>query len=122
MGKPSSNGISDLGLCCDEFDSPNDFRSIIDAFWWSFVTMTTVGFGDVYPRTWLGKVVGTFSMLSGILIIALPVAIVGRKFQEIYESYAGEEKSTAGYGVTALLKEKKVQVENIPVQQSPVYG
>merc|ERR1711881_312433 len=115
-------GTSSYGLCCDEFDSPRDFRSIIDTFWWSFVTMTTVGFGDVYPRTWLGKVVGIFSMLSGILIIALPVAIVGRKFQEVYESYAGEDKSTAGPGVTAMLKAKAIQVEHLPVPKGPMYA
>lgn len=120
--KPSSNGISDLGLCCDEFDSPNDFRSIIDAFWWSFVTMTTVGFGDVYPRTWLGKIVGTFSMLSGILIIALPVAIVGRKFQEIYESYSEEEKSNVKWGVASMLKKRNVQIDEIPLPTTPMCG
>lgn len=119
----NNDGTSSYGLCCDEHDSPRDFRSIIDTFWWSFVTMTTVGFGDVYPRTWLGKVVGTFSMLSGILIIALPVAIVGRNFQEVYESYAAaEDKSTGGPGVTAMLKAKAIQVETIPVPTGPMYA
>jgi len=116
------DGMSSYGLCCDEYDSPKDFSSIIDTFWWSFVTMTTVGFGDEYPRTWLGKVVGTFSMLSGILIIALPVAIVGRKFQEIYEQYAGEEKTNAGHGVAAMLKARNIQVENLPLPRSAMYG
>lgn len=75
------------GLCCDEYDSPLDFPSIIEAFWWCIVTMTTVGFGEVYPRTWLGKLVGTITMLSGILLIALPIAIIGRKFQEVYDDH-----------------------------------
>lgn len=72
------------GLCCDEHDSPLDFPSIIAAFWWCIVTMTTVGFGDIYPRTWQGKVIGSVTTLSGILFIALPIAIVGQKFQEVY--------------------------------------
>lgn len=84
----SSDGWSqDYGLCCDEHDSPNDFPSIIEGFWWSIVTMTTVGFGDVYPRTGAGKIVGIFTMLAGLLLISLPVAIVGRKFQEVYEEH-----------------------------------
>merc|ERR1719440_2238732 len=74
------------GLCCDEHGSPLDFPSIVEAFWWSTVTMTTVGFGEVYPRTELGRIIATATMLSGILLIALPVAIIGRKFQEVYES------------------------------------
>eukprot|EP00420_Gonyaulax_spinifera_P004395 CAMPEP_0197936730 /NCGR_PEP_ID=MMETSP1439-20131203/115420_1 /TAXON_ID=66791 /ORGANISM="Gonyaulax spinifera, Strain CCMP409" /LENGTH=182 /DNA_ID=CAMNT_0043559717 /DNA_START=49 /DNA_END=595 /DNA_ORIENTATION=- len=49
--------------------------------------MTTVGFGDVGPKTDLGRVVGTVTMLSGILLIALPIAIIGRKFQEAYEDF-----------------------------------
>jgi len=117
-------GVSSYGLCCDENDSPNDFCSIIDAFWWAFATMTTVGFGDVYPRTWAGKLVGSVAMLSGILIISLPVAIVGRKFQEIYESYSGQEKSasSAGTGVTAMLKAKGIVVDHIPLPNAPMYG
>jgi len=73
-------------LCCDEYSAPNDFPSIVSTFWWSIVTMTTVGFGDVYPRTWQGRIVGACSMLCGILLIALPVAIVGSKFQEAYNN------------------------------------
>merc|ERR550514_2111015 len=87
----SNDGFSlEYGLCCDENGSPADFPSIIHACWWSVVTMTTVGFGDIYPRTWQGRLVGTGAMLMGILIIALPVAIVGRKFQEVYDNYVAE--------------------------------
>jgi len=124
--KNINQGLSPTyGLCCDENDAPLDFPSIIAAFWWSFVTMTTVGFGDVYPRTWLGKVVGTFSMLSGILIIALPVAIVGRKFQEIYDSYAQDEKNAKknqGDGISAILRAKNVSLENVPIEHTPLFG
>lgn len=74
-------------LCCDEHDAPLDFPSIIEAFWWSIVTMTTVGYGEIYPKTTFGKIVGIVTMLSGILLIALPVAIIGRKFQEAYDAY-----------------------------------
>jgi len=88
------------GLCCDEYGSPFDFPSIIEAFWWSAVTMTTVGFGDSYPRTELGRLVATATMLSGILLIALPVAIIGRKFQEVYE--LKEYRDAMGEGSTSI--------------------
>jgi len=81
------SGMSDYGLCCNDNDAPLDYPNIIAAFWWSIVTIMTVGFGDLYPRTILGRVVGTLTMLAGILLIALPIAIIGRKFQEAYQEH-----------------------------------
>merc|ERR1719424_900212 len=54
-----------FGLCCTEESSPNDFPSVVAAFWWSLVTMTSVGYGEVYPRTTLGKCVGFFRHARG---------------------------------------------------------
>jgi len=85
---------SQYALCCDKHDAPLDFPNIIEAFWWSIVTMTTVGFGDVSPKTGLGRMVGTVTMLSGILLIALPIAIIGRKFQEAYDAHMQERGFT----------------------------
>jgi hypothetical protein len=80
-----------FGLCCTKESTPKDFPSIISAFWWSLVTMTSVGYGEVYPRTTLGKCVGFVAMLVGMVLIALPVAIVGQKFQDVYENHDLED-------------------------------
>eukprot|EP00397_Hematodinium_sp_SG-2012_P033255 GEMP01035507.1.p1 GENE.GEMP01035507.1~~GEMP01035507.1.p1 ORF type:complete len:522 (+),score=72.46 GEMP01035507.1:153-1718(+) len=85
-------GWSQDGLCCDKYNSPLNFRSIAVAFWWCIVTMTTVGYGDIVPRTPQGKVVAAFAMVLGILLIALSVAIVGMKFQEVYEETQMESR------------------------------
>merc|ERR1719253_927907 len=91
------------GLCCDDHGSPLDFPSIVEAFWWATVTMTTVGFGEVYPRTELGRIVATATMLSGILLIALPVAIIGRRFQEVYEAHnEGQLEDSFGDGSASI--------------------
>jgi len=74
-------------LCCDKHGSAERFDSITTAFWWSLVTMTTVGYGDRTPKTPLGKIVACMAMLSGIVLISLPVAIVGTKFQQAYEDF-----------------------------------
>jgi hypothetical protein len=80
-------------LCCDENSLPSDFAAISDACWLAIVTMTTVGYGDKYPKSRLGQLVGVTCMLSGVLIIALPTAIVGQKFQEVYRAL--EKKANA---------------------------
>lgn len=85
-------GISPTyGLCCTDESAPEDFPSIVAASWWSMVTMTSVGYGEVVPRTTQGKCVGFVAMLVGMVLIALPVAIVGQKFQDVYESHDLEE-------------------------------
>lgn len=85
-------------LCCNRRGSALDFESIPMTFWWSVVTMTTVGYGDRVPRTVPGRIVAMLTMLSGILLISLPVAIVGSKFQHAYEEYLDQRESerTAG--------------------------
>ena len=62
---------------------PDAFGSIPDAIWWAMATVTTVGYGDVVPKTALGRIIGGFTMISGILMIALPVAIIGSSFAEV---------------------------------------
>ncbi|KAL5264485.1 hypothetical protein ACHWQZ_G005541 [Mnemiopsis leidyi] len=61
-------------------DDPNNFSSIPAACWWAVATITTVGYGDMYPRTWLGKIFGCFCVFSGILVIAFQVPIIVAKF------------------------------------------
>lgn len=68
----------------DANPDPAQFASIPASFWWAIVTMTTVGYGGVVPVSTPGKLIAAFTMLFGILLIALPMAIVGNKFQEVY--------------------------------------
>ncbi len=65
-----------------------NIHSLWDAVWWTVVTMTTVGYGDVVPTTALGRVVGMFVMLSGISVISLLTATISSIFvaQRIRES------------------------------------
>ena len=48
-----------------------------DAFWWAIVTVTTVGYGDVYPVTNGGRIIGSFLMISGIAILGVLISTLG---------------------------------------------
>lgn len=52
------------------------FRSIPSSIYWAIVTITTVGFGDIVPVTYLGKLISSIIMLAGYAIIAVPTGIV----------------------------------------------
>lgn len=65
------------------------FRSIPDTFWYSLVTMTTVGYGEVVPHTTIGKIIGSMCAVCGVLTLALPVPVIVSNFQFFYERDAG---------------------------------
>jgi voltage-gated potassium channel len=61
---------------------PNAFRSIPAALWWGVATLTTIGYGDIYPVTVLGKVLSAFISILGIGVFALPSGIFVSGFVE----------------------------------------
>jgi len=63
-------------------EQPEAFGNISKSMWWSIVTLTSVGYGDVIPSTPAGKVLGGFIMFLGIGLVALPAAILAGKFAD----------------------------------------
>ncbi len=59
---------------------PEAFSSIPAAMWWSIATLTTVGYGDIYPVTGLGKLLASVIAIFGISMFALPTGILGAAF------------------------------------------
>ena len=61
---------------------PDKFGSVPRAMWWSVITLTTIGYGDVYPITVLGKVFAALVAVAGIGLIAMPTGILASAFSE----------------------------------------
>jgi voltage-gated potassium channel len=76
---------------------PQQFGSVTRALWWAVVTLTTVGYGDVYPDTVLGRVAAALVALAGIGIVAMPTGILASSFaEEFRERYEKQKALKAG--------------------------
>ena len=79
------------------------YTSIPESMWWAIQTMTSVGYGDLFPTTLMGKLIGSCCGVSGILVMALPIPIVVENFGAYYM----EQKKRAG------LAAKRIEVEEV---------
>lgn len=61
---------------------PDSFENFFDAVYWATVSLTTVGYGDIYPITTLGRIVTMLSSVFGIAIVALPAGIITAGYME----------------------------------------
>ncbi|MFB0612413.1 potassium channel family protein [Aurantiacibacter poecillastricola] len=66
---------------------PEAFGSIPRAMWWSIITLTTVGYGDVSPITPLGKILAAMVALSGIGLVAMPTGIIAAAFSDAMQRH-----------------------------------
>ena len=86
------------------------FNSIPASFWWVLVTATTVGYGDMYPTSFEGKMIATLTMMVGVLALALPVSVIGANFADIYGK---KQKQTLQAEQKMLVQMWKGQIGNV---------
>jgi voltage-gated potassium channel len=76
--------IASIGIYyCENASQPEHFSSFFQSLWWSIVTLTTVGYGDVYPVTLLGKIFASLVMFVGIGVVAVPSGLIASALTRI---------------------------------------
>lgn len=81
------------------------FSSIPDAFWFSIITLTNVGYGDSVPVTSLGKLIGGLCATCGIIVLALPIPVVVSSFMYFYNLEKENQK---------LEKQERAHLKRLP--------
>ncbi len=74
--------ISAIAFLIEREAQPEAFGSVPRAMWWGIVTLATVGYGDVVPQTVVGRIMGSFAVLLGMGMFALPAGILATGFAE----------------------------------------
>ena len=87
------------------------FFNLGRSMYWAIVTMSTLGYGDLYPTTTVGRFIGGFCAVYGVLVISLPVTIINNAFGEQLKIY--EASSLAEKAKIALLASKNKQNLNV---------
>lgn len=82
-------------LAESEMGAKNEFTSVPSSYWWAVISMTTVGYGDMVPRSIPGQVVALSSILSGILLMAFPVTSIFHTFSRSYIELKEQQERAA---------------------------
>lgn len=114
--------VTSLLMYSIEHDAqPEAFRNAFSGLWWAVATVTTVGYGDIYPVTHLGRLLGAIIAFSGIAAVAVPTGIITAGLSSVMERTKEPAKdckeTTCRYDnvedICRVLSENKKMVENI---------
>ena len=94
---------------------------LLQGMWWAVQTLTSLGYGDFWPHTILGKLVGSLCAVCGVLVMALPIPIVVDNFADYYSEQkkieAKELKKEAQAKQQRLNEAAKESILNIEVHE-----
>ena len=108
--------VASLLIYYAEHDAqPKQFQNAFSGLWWAVATLTTVGYGDIYPVTVMGRIIGAFIAILGIAAVAIPTGIISSGLIESMSRGKGECASPEKEDYGKLLKdisEKLTKLQN----------
>lgn len=93
---------------------PHHHLTLTDGIWWALTTVTTVGYGDIYPRTSIGRIIAGVVMLSGIGFVALLTAAAAQRFIVV-----SEEVESVEVRILRELRDLRRQVDTLSEGNNP---
>ncbi|XP_043076505.1 potassium voltage-gated channel subfamily F member 1-like [Puntigrus tetrazona] len=105
--------FSSLGYALEQSHPETMFTSIPQSLWWGIIAMSTVGYGDIYPKTTLGRCNAAASFLCGIVAIALPVHLIINNFVFVYSKQRVLE-SSAQHEIELMALRAKDETQGCP--------
>jgi voltage-gated potassium channel len=76
--------------CLRTDGSVSPFKNYLVGIYWAITTLATVGYGDLFPVEGIGRFIANIAMITGILVFALPLAVIGSNFQNAFQAYDEE--------------------------------
>mmetsp|Transcript_6647 Transcript_6647/g.15251 ORF Transcript_6647/g.15251 Transcript_6647/m.15251 type:complete len:571 (-) Transcript_6647:82-1794(-) len=117
-GATFSQGCQGHSWCRDK----SQFNSIFISGYWCLTTVTTTGYGDIYPSSFGGKLLGYFIMFTGPIILALPITVISTTFAEAYEDEEFKNLSKTGLNIQGEQLKKRVSRESVFPRNSFMQG
>jgi voltage-gated potassium channel len=102
---------------CEHGAQPDKFRSVFDAMWWAAVTLTTVGYGDIYPITPLGRLFTVFMLFVALGIIAVPTGLVASALVAIRHREDEQDRKEKAEAAAKEAKAARVKAGKAPARR-----
>jgi hypothetical protein len=101
-------------IVIDKLGDPSEFRDVFQCMWFCFVTITTVGYGDIFPVTNNGKLLTIFMMIMGGLYMAIPLTAIGAIFYDAHiknsqEAKKAKEKQALNRKLARVMAQDEIQ-------------
>jgi voltage-gated potassium channel len=81
------------------------FNNAFSSFWWAIATITTVGYGDIYPVTVTGRILSSIISFLGIALVAIPTGIISSGFNELTDKTTHDDYNFCPYCGKKLSKD-----------------
>jgi len=103
----------------DEEEGPSPFSNLYNCLWFMMVSVTTLGYGDMYPKSYLGKVVAMMAACTGIFNLTFLINIIGECFEEIFMEFMQKKSKRMDEERTAFIdKHISEASNNLKIKQS----